>query len=102
MEHAMDTNEQDARYKQAKERVEEVKGFYAHLAVYAIVNAGLFLINLAAGGGHWWFYWPLVGWGVGLAIHAVMVFAIEGPRGRAWEERKIRELMEHDRGAGQA
>jgi hypothetical protein len=98
----MDPNGGDARYEQAKKRVEELKGFYAHLAVYAIINAGLFLINLVTDRGNWWFFWPLLGWGIALAIHAVMVFAIEGPRGQAWQERKIREFMEHDQGARQA
>jgi hypothetical protein len=98
----MDANEQDVRFKRAKQRVEELKGFYAHLVVYAIINTGLLLINLATEGSSWWFYWPLVGWGVGLAIHAVMVFVIEGPRGHVWEERKIRELMERDTGGGKA
>jgi hypothetical protein len=31
-----------------------------------------------------------------------MVFAVEGTRGHDWDERKIRELMERDTGAGQA
>lgn len=93
------THDDDARYRQVKERVEALKGFYAHLAVYAIVILGLFLINLATDGADWWFYWPLLGWGAGVAIHAAVVFGIEGPLGRAWEERKVRELMERDRGS---
>ncbi|HEY7033128.1 MAG TPA: 2TM domain-containing protein [Thermomicrobiales bacterium] len=98
----MDPTGQDARYQQAKQRVEALKGFYTHLAVYTIFNTGLFLLNLATDRGNWWFYWPLLGWGVALAIHAVVLLTIEGPRGHAWEERKIRELMERDQSAGQA
>jgi hypothetical protein len=88
-------------YQRVRERVEELKGFYVHLTVYLIVNLGLVLIDFAAGAG-WWFFWPLVGWGVGLAIHAVVVFGVEGPWGRGWEERKIRQLMEQDQGGGRA
>ena len=36
--------------------------------------------------------WPALGWGVGIAFHAISVFGI----GKSWEERKIRELMEKD------
>ena len=82
------------RYKQAKERVEALKGFYAHLAVYIAVNAGLFLMSMVTGG--FWFIWPLLGWGIGLAAHAVSVFIIAGRFGPGWEERKIREYMGQD------
>jgi hypothetical protein len=98
----MDTTEQDVRFQQAKKRVEEIKGFYTHLAIYAIVSIGLLLIDLVAGKSSWWFYWPLLGWGIAVAIHAVVVFVVEGTRGQAWEERKIHELMERDQSAGQA
>jgi hypothetical protein len=92
---------EDTGYQRAKQRVEELKGFYTHLAVYLVINLGLFLIDFVTGGG-WWFFWPLIGWGVGLTIHAVVVFGVEGPLGRGWEERKIRELMEREQGAGRA
>jgi hypothetical protein len=82
----------EQRYKQAKARVEALKGFYVHLAVYLMVNTGLFLINVLTDGG-WWFYWPLLGWGIGLAAHALAVFVIGDALGPGWEERKIRQYM---------
>ncbi len=84
-------------YERARARVEALKGFYAHATAYVLVNIGLFAINLLAGGG-WWFYWPLLGWGVGLGLHALNVFAIGGRFGQDWEERKIRDLMDRERG----
>jgi fatty acid desaturase len=85
------------RYERAQARVKELKGFYTHATAYMLVNIGLFVINLLTGGG-WWFYWPLLGWGIGLGIHALSVFAFGGgPFGRDWEERKTRELMDRDR-----
>jgi hypothetical protein len=90
--------DQDPRYQKAKERVEELKGFYVHLATYLIINFGIFLINILTNRDNLWFYWPLIGWGVGLAIHAFVVFGFEGPFGRHWEERKIRQLMDQDSG----
>lgn len=83
----------EQRYKEAKERVEALKGFYAHLAVYLAVNLGLFFLSMATGGT--WFVWPLFGWGIGLLSHAVAVFVIGGRLGSGWEERKIREYMGH-------
>jgi hypothetical protein len=89
--------DQEKRYKRAHERVEALKGFYTHLTVYVLVNLGLFAIN-ALTGGTWWFFWPLIIWGIGLTAHAVSVFLAgeTGPLGTAWEERKTKEIMEKE------
>ncbi len=91
--------DEQERYKLAKERVAAIKGFWVHFFTYILVNAGLFLVNLLTReqGGNWWFYWPLVGWGIGLAAHAFSVYGAHGIFGPEWEERKIRELMEKDK-----
>jgi hypothetical protein len=65
------------RYERAQARVKELKGFYIHASAYILVNIGLFVINLLTGGG-WWFYWPLLGWGIGLGVHALSVFGFSG------------------------
>jgi hypothetical protein len=51
-------------------------GFYVHLAAYLAVNALLVCVNLLTTPGRLWFYWPLVGWGVGLLAHALAAFAL--------------------------
>jgi len=89
-------NEQRTKYQKAKEKVAALKGFYVHISVFVIVNLGLFLINMMASPGHLWFFWPLMGWGVGLFIHALSVFGFGGGFGADWEERKIREIMENE------
>jgi hypothetical protein len=91
-------DQEQQRYDRAHARVQAIKGFYIHVTVFALVNIGLFIINLLTGGG-WWFYWPLIGWGIGLGVHALGVFGFGGgPWGREWEERKTREFMDQDRG----
>jgi hypothetical protein len=91
-DYSMD-QEQRQRYERARERVKALKGFYTHAMVYVFVNIMLFVINLITGGG-WWFYWPLIFWGIGLGAHALNVFGFGGRLGRDWEERKTRELMD--------
>ncbi len=88
---------EEQRYKQAKDRVDAIKGFYSHLVIYLAVNAGLFLINVVSGG-NWWFYWPLFGWGIGLTAHALAVFVLGDMFGPGWEERKIRQYMRESGG----
>jgi hypothetical protein len=80
-------------YDEAKKRAQELKEFYQHLVVYVLVNAFLFVINWLTSRGTWWFYWPLFGWGIGVAAHGASVFLSGGLWGKAWEERKIRQLM---------
>ena len=88
--------DEQARYEKAKKRVDDIKGFYSHLLVYIFVNLFLILLNLISSRGHYWFWWPLMGWGIGLVAHGVSVFGIRGMFGPEWEERKIREIMEKD------
>lgn len=83
----------EQRYAQARKRVQELKGFYTHATVFVLVNVVLIVIDVATGSG-WWFFWPLLGWGIGLTAHGVNIFGISGRFGSDWEERKIRELMD--------
>lgn len=82
------TNEQEAYYK-AKKRVEEIKGFYSNLISYCIVIPFLIVINYKT---HWefqWFWFPAMGWGIGIVMHAFTTFGY----GKDWEERKIQEIL---------
>jgi hypothetical protein len=92
---------QERRYEQVHAMVQALKGFYVHAGAFVVVNIALFAINALTGGlagGVWWFYWPLIGWGIGLGAHALGVFGFSGggPLGRDWEERKIREMMDKE------
>jgi hypothetical protein len=88
-------DEQD-RYARAKSRVEEIRGFYMHLAAYIAVNLLLFGINMVTSPGTLWFFWVTIFWGVGLIFHGLGVFVGGRVLGRDWEERKIREIMERE------
>ena len=87
-------NIEETKYQKAKERVEAIKGLYIHLIVYVVVNLILFSINMIASPTGLWFFWPLMGWGIGLALHVFSVFGIGRWLNAGWEERKIRELMD--------
>jgi DNA-binding winged helix-turn-helix (wHTH) protein len=46
-----------------------VRGFFgAHAGLFAVINLGLFAIN-ASYSNTWWFFWPLLGWGLLVAGH---------------------------------
>jgi hypothetical protein len=89
-------NNEEERYYQAKKRVEEMKGFYGHLISYVVVNVGLLVLNLLTSPKHLWFFWPMLGWGIGLLFHALKVFNYSPFFNKEWEDRKIREFMEKE------
>ena len=92
-------DQEQQRYERARARVKALKGFYIHATAFVLVNIALFALNVLVGG-VWWFYWPLLGWGIGLGVHALAVFGFGGgggPWGQDWEERKIREMMDKER-----
>lgn len=68
------SGEADQDYQDAKKRVERKLGFYRHLIVYVVVNVLLTTIDLLTTPDKLWFYWPLAGWGLGLALHGLKVF----------------------------
>lgn len=75
-------------------QLRERRDFYIHLTIYLAVNAMLIVVWI-------WndpreFFWPvfpLVGWGIGIAVHAFTVF-----RGDQFSEDRIRRQMDRLRG----
>ncbi len=86
---------QDKRYQKAKERVEEIKGFYGHLIAYCFVIPFLAWLNLRSGDFPWVAF-PAIGWGIGLLFHGMEAFDKNPFLGKEWEERKVREYMEKE------
>ncbi len=75
----------------ARKQATKERAFYGHLAKYVVVMSGLAALNLLTSPGTLWFFWPLLGWGIGLASHAFRTFGNE--IGGGWVERRTQELM---------
>jgi hypothetical protein len=84
-------NEQ-ALMQQARRRVKIKTGFYIHLLVYTLVNCALLAVNLL-GGGPRWHLAPLLGWGLGLAIHGLVTLL--ALRGDGLHERMLETELQH-------
>jgi hypothetical protein len=80
-----------------RSRVEAMRGFYMHLIIYFLVNTGLAILNIIRTPEKYWFQWAALGWGIGLLSHWWGVFGARIFFSRAWEERKIRELLEKEK-----
>jgi sensor histidine kinase YesM len=79
-------------YLRAAEHVKKLKGFYGNLISYCLVISFLIFINLSYSANFQWFWFPLLGWGMGLTFHGLEVFGY----GKSWEERKINEILNKD------
>jgi hypothetical protein len=94
----METNyNEEERYYYARKKVNDIKGFYGNLIAYIVFNLFFLILNLLTSPSHLWFYWPLLGWGVGVLFHGMKVFGYSPFFGKDWEERKIKEFMEKEK-----
>jgi hypothetical protein len=84
----------------ARERADELKGFYIHLGIYLIVILGLFFIDIASGA-DWWFFYPAIAWGVAVAIHALTI-GVGRVFDEGWAQRKATSWEESARPAPSA
>jgi len=86
----------DDNYKLARKRVKKKKRFYRHLSIYLVMSAFFFLLNVLADPYEWWFFFPMLGWGIFLAIHYVSIFGITKQRlgTTEWEERELKKEMQ--------
>jgi hypothetical protein len=71
-------------------------GWYIHASIYLAVNLLLGTISVAAG--RHWALFPALGWGLGLAIHGVMVFFVAGSglKERMVEQERRRLLAQRE------
>ncbi|MEZ2415621.1 2TM domain-containing protein [Muriicola sp. E247] len=86
---------EDKRYEKAKERVQEIKGFFGNLLAYCIVIPFLAWLNYRTTDFPWVLF-PALGWGIGLITHGMEAYGYNPLWGKRWEERKIKEFMEQD------
>jgi len=73
-------------YKKAYREIvseDEKKGFSVHLVVYVLVNAMLIAINFIYSPETIWFFYPLIGWGIGISMHYLF--------GVRWIEKELTE-----------
>jgi hypothetical protein len=81
-------------YQKAKEQVEALKSFYNSLLTFVVVNLGIIYVWYEYSSTDFqWFWFPLVGWGLGIAVKALYIFDVNVVYGKQWEQKKIEKLM---------
>ena len=102
----MKTEDSDYKFLKAKNKVEKLKRFYTHLAVYFVINTVITAVKIMNNMNNGETFeeafidfstlatWLV--WGMGLAIHAFTVFGLPLFLGDDWEERMIEKHMKDD------
>ncbi len=73
-------------YKKAYREIrkeEEKRDFLVHLVIYIIINTMLIVVNLLHSPKEIWFFYPLLGWGIGITMHYLF--------GVYWLEKTLKE-----------
>ncbi len=86
----------DVALRRARKKAKEIRDFYMNLVAYCVIIPVLWIVN-AFSPGPWWAQWATLGWGLGVTIHGLTVFADGTFFGTAWEEKKIAELMANEK-----
>ena len=84
----------------AEKRARAKMGWYGHACVYVLVNGFMFLKASYGMGHREWTMYPLMGWGLGLALHWVAVFVLgagSGLRESMVQKERERLLREQNR-----
>ncbi|MCS5559081.1 MAG: helix-turn-helix domain-containing protein [Oceanospirillaceae bacterium] len=79
--------------QRAMREVEDLKDFYQHAMVYMVVIPFLWIVNWLTSPGYWWAAWSTVGWGFGLALHAVTALGLFHLFSPEWEKRQIEKRL---------
>jgi hypothetical protein len=92
----LETSHETELRERAIKRLKKRRDFRGHLLVYVLVNAFLVVIwALTTPGGFFWPIFPLVGWGIGVAMNAWDVY-VASDFGEEDITREI-ERMRHER-----
>jgi hypothetical protein len=73
---------------------------YTILGIYVVLSLMWFTIDMADGTESLWFYWPMFGTGIAVAITAVVLLGVGGLFGADWERRQVDRYLEQHRDPG--
>jgi hypothetical protein len=83
--------------EEARRHVRRKRIFYTVLAVWIVLCVMWFLIDVSDDSSSWWFYWPMLGTGIAVAITGVVLLGFGGLFGADWERREIDKYLRRRR-----
>ena len=77
----------------ARRYVRRKRIFYAVVGVWIALSVMWFAIDMADDSSSVWFYWPMLGSGIAVAITGIVLLGIGGLFGADWESREIDKYL---------
>ena len=93
-----DQHAEQQRVEAARLYVQQLQAFYVHAGVFAGGMLIIFMVNLATNAAAgttgewsaWWSAWALLGWGLGIAVHGLVVrLNRPAPSSSSWMQQQI-------------
>jgi hypothetical protein len=97
-----DAHTEEQTVESARRYVRQLRAFRIHASVFAGGMVVIFLVNLATNAvagiaGEWWAWWSawaFIGWGLGVAIHGLVVrLCRPTPCSSSWEQRQLDKVL---------
>jgi hypothetical protein len=85
--------------KEARRYVRRKRIFYTVLAIWIALSLMSFTIDMFDDSSSYWFFWPMLGTGIGVVITGITLLGVGGLFGADWERREIEKYL-HRRGSG--
>lgn len=82
-----------AEERLAYRQVRKLRAFYVHLFQYLLVCSVLTAVNLLTSTRYLWVGWVWMGWGIGVASHALGTFGLVPFLGAGWEKREVEKRL---------
>ena len=79
---------EDARRYVRRKRI-----FFVVFGIWIALSLMWFLIDMRDDSSSVWFYWPMLGTGIGVAITGIVLLGIGGLFGADWERREIDKYL---------
>jgi hypothetical protein len=81
----------DIQRERAIRRIRAKRGFWLHLVFFVITNAVLVVVWAMTWTGYFWPGWVMLGWGINLMAHALVVFSVWRPISEEGIQRELKE-----------
>jgi 2TM domain len=88
----------DEAREEARRYVRRKRIFYMILGIWLALSVMWFLIDMLDDSTANWFYWPMLGTGVGVAITGIVLLGFGGVFGPDWERREVEKYLRRQAG----
>jgi hypothetical protein len=79
--------------EEARRYVRRKRALYTIVGIWIALSLMWFAIDMLDGSDSTWFYWPMLGTGIGVAITAIVLLGIGRLLGVEWERREVEKYL---------